>query len=214
MGQYDLFRKIAQSNLTSKERQINEIQRDILNDFDDSPSFETITIASTSYKVRIVEESSLNKNPNKKRILMKPGDSLGVGNTILWNFNNWLVTDLDDDNSVYCVGIIEKCNNTLTIQTGVTETITGYDSMGRPIITSTPTYTSYPCIELSSLSVNRRSNLNEPINLPFGRTLITIALTDKVYINLNYTMNSFQYKVIDCSYSRTGLVDFMADKIV
>jgi hypothetical protein len=187
-----------------------------MNKFEDNPSYHLVYIngSITATGVNIVEESSLNKNPNKKRILMKPEDSLSVGNTCVWNNNNWLVTDLDDDNGIYTVGIIEKCNNTLTIQTGVTETITGYDSMGRPIITSIPTYDSFPCIEISGLNVNRRTNLDEPVNLPFSRTIITITLTDKIQIDMEFVMNNNKYKIIDMSYSRTGLLDLMADKIV
>jgi hypothetical protein len=43
---------------------------------------------------------------------MKPGDTLTVGSTVLWNSNYWLVTDVDDD-GLYPVGIIDKCNNVL-----------------------------------------------------------------------------------------------------
>lgn len=124
-----------------------------------------------------------------------------------------VVTDIDTNNA-YKSCMIEKTNNILTIQTGSTETIKGYDSMGRPIIESTPTYDDFPCIELSSLSVNRRSDLNENTNLPFGRSIVTIPLTDKVKINMEYTMNGQDYIIIDASYSRTGLIDFMADKKV
>lgn len=112
MGQYDLFRIIAQSTLTEKEREMSTIQQDILNDFESSPSFETITISGTSYGVQIVEQNSLQKNPNEKRILMKPGDVINVGDLVLWNSNYWLCTDNDPD-GIYYVGIIERCNNEL-----------------------------------------------------------------------------------------------------
>lgn len=113
MSQYGLFRKIAQSNLTAKQREINRIKNDIITGFENSPSFETITISSVSYDVQIVEVSSLTKNPNKKKILMKPEDTIDVGDIVVWNGNSWLVTDLDDDTGIQYIGIIDKCNNTL-----------------------------------------------------------------------------------------------------
>jgi hypothetical protein len=58
------------------------------------------------------------------------------------------------------------------------------------------------------------SDLNEPINLPFGRTIITIPYTDKVEIDMEFEMNGMRYKIIDMSFSRTGLIDFMGDRKV
>jgi hypothetical protein len=202
---------------TSRRDSLADTNKNLINrEFENATTYEEVYINNSHEKtgVRIVEENSLQKNPNRKRMLMQPSDIITVGSTVLWNDNYWLVTDLDTDYFVYYVGIIEKCNNTFTIKTGATDTVKGYDSMGRPIVESVPSYTSFPCIEISSLNVNRRTNLNEPVNLPFGRSIITIPYSNKLKMNMEFIMSANKYKIIDISLSRIGLVDFMADKIV
>ena len=114
MGTYDLFRKIVQSDLTSKERSISQIQNDIISDFYDSPSYQSVTISSVVRDVQIVDESAINKKPNKKRMLALPNETFNIGEVVVWNSENWLLTNLDSDIGVQTKGIIERCNNTLT----------------------------------------------------------------------------------------------------
>jgi len=114
MGTYDLFRTIAQSNLTTKERSISQIKNDIIADFYDSPSYQSVTISSVVRDVQIVDESAINKKPNKKRMLALPNETFNIGEVVVWNSENWLLTNLDSDIGVQTKGIIERCNNTLT----------------------------------------------------------------------------------------------------
>jgi len=115
MGTYDLFRKISQSNLTSKEREVNQIKYDILADFEDSPSFNTVLIKGVSQDVQIVDENAINKQPNKKCILSKPNETFSIGDMVTWNNNKWLIINIDEDKTIYTTGIIEKCSSSLTL---------------------------------------------------------------------------------------------------
>jgi len=113
MGQYDLFRVISQSYLTTKERDVNQIKYDILFDFDDSPSFDSVLINNISKGVHIIDENAITKNLNKKRLLCKSDENIAVGDQVYWGNNYWICTNIDSDNAVQVKGIIEKTNNTL-----------------------------------------------------------------------------------------------------
>jgi hypothetical protein len=121
LGTYDLFRTIAKSDLTSKERTIEQIQYDILADFYDSPSYQSVTINNASRDVQILDENAITKNPNKKRVLCKPDEDINTGDDILWNNQHWLCTNVDSDKEIYAKGIIERCNNTLKWQNSTGE---------------------------------------------------------------------------------------------
>jgi len=115
LGQYDLFRKIAQSNLTAKEREVNQIKYDLLADFEDSPSYVLATRNGTEQGFHIVDENAINKSPDKKRVLCKPNESIAVGDLIVWDGNNWLCVDIDGDDTVQMKGLIQQSTHSLTI---------------------------------------------------------------------------------------------------
>lgn len=106
---------------TFKDRQINYIKDAILDDFEDSPSFQSVTINNADRGIQIVDENAITKNPNKKRVLCKPDEDINTGDDILWNSVHWLCTNVDSDKEIYAKGIIEKCNNTLKWQTSIGE---------------------------------------------------------------------------------------------
>ena len=115
MGQYDLFRKLAQSSLTNSEREINTIKYDLLSEFENSPSYHITLRNNISQGFHIIDENALNKNPNKKRILCKPDEIISVGDYIYWKDVNWLCTNIDSDDTVQNKGIIQRCNNIITL---------------------------------------------------------------------------------------------------
>ena len=69
MGTYDLFRKIAQSSLTEKERDVAQMKNDLLYSFESTPSFYGVTINGVSKKVHLITEK------NNKKMLSKPNES-------------------------------------------------------------------------------------------------------------------------------------------
>jgi hypothetical protein len=198
----------SKTKLLNDSRKLFELQKE---------GFEGVTALIDGFEYEIIKQNHTNpftKYTDEFIIMCDLDIPIHQGSLVIIENTNNLVVSTIVINPVYKSTKITECNNTLTIQTGLTETIIGYDSIGRPIIQSIPTYESFPCIETSGLNVNRRSDLNEPINLPFGRTIITIPYTDKVEIDMEFEMNGMRYKIIDMSFSRTGLIDFMGDRKV
>jgi hypothetical protein len=157
LGTYDLFRTIAKSDLTSKERTIEQIQYDILADFYDSPSYQSVTINNASRDVQILDENAITKNPNKKRVLCKPDEDINIGDDILWNSVHWLCTNVDSDKEIYAKGIIERCNNTLTFQL------------------SNGTIKQYPCIITDKTSIYSSGvEENKYLSLADDQILVTV----------------------------------------
>jgi hypothetical protein len=103
-------RRINQNGSTQKDRFITNTQRTIIDKF--SNTSELVTINGTSQEVQIIDENSLFKNPNKKRLLCKPDETISVGDLVVYDSENWLCTDTDDI-EIYIRGIIEKCNSNL-----------------------------------------------------------------------------------------------------
>ncbi len=110
MGQYDLFRKISQSSVTTKAREVNQIKYDIAQEFDDSPSYESVLIDGVSKGVHIVTD----KKDNKK-MLSRPDELFTVGQIVTWKSNKFLVTDIDEDQQIQTKGTILLCNNVLNV---------------------------------------------------------------------------------------------------
>lgn len=110
---WDIYlRRLNLNGYSQKDRQIATTQRIITDKFSNNPSYQVVTINDVSQEVQIVEESSLSKKSNKKRLLCKPNDDISVGDAIIWNNENWICTE-SEDTQVYIRGIIEKCNNNL-----------------------------------------------------------------------------------------------------
>jgi len=110
MGNYDLFRTIAKSNLTAKEREVDQIKYDIYRDFYNSPSYESVLIDGINRDVQIVSDKKDNKN-----ILSLPNETFSVGEIVTWNNNKFLITDVDEDQKVQTNGKITLCNNTISL---------------------------------------------------------------------------------------------------
>jgi len=87
----------------------------ISTEFKNSTSYNLVKINNVDRDVRIVEESAIIKNPNKKRLLCYPDETISVGDIVLWDNENWICTETDTTSQVSDVGIISKSNNTLTI---------------------------------------------------------------------------------------------------
>ena len=87
----------------------------ISTEFKNSTSYNLVKINDVDRDVRIVEESAIIKNPNKKRLLCYPDETISVGDIVLWDSENWICTEADTTSQVSDVGIISKSNNTLTI---------------------------------------------------------------------------------------------------
>ena len=82
-------------------------------EFENSTSYELVKISDVDRKTRIVEESSIIKNPNRKRLLCFPDETINIGEIVEFDDSNWICVNNDTTSQISDVGIIEKCNNTL-----------------------------------------------------------------------------------------------------
>ena len=197
MGTYDLFRKISQSNLTSKQRDVNEMKSDIINDFEDTPSFYTVNINGVSQGVHLITEK------DTKKMLSKPSESFDVGDIVDiadWNNSKWLVSELDADVQLQKKGIILECDNHLTFY--------------KPDINSSPVQISYVVFDTVSLT-RMGINSNKYLTTPNSRMMIMISDTnitkhidrDDIYELYNSDGVKDNYKVIDINRARKpGLI--------
>ena len=103
----------ARRGLDRKTLYVNNMKNTISTEFKNSTSYNLVKINNVDRDVRIVEESSIIKNPNKKRLLCYPDETISVGNIILWNSENWICTETDNTSEVSDVGLISRCNNVL-----------------------------------------------------------------------------------------------------
>ena len=103
----------ARRCLDRKTLYVNNMKNIISTEFKNSTSYNLVKINNVDRDVRIVEESSIIKNPNKKRLLCYPDETISVGDVVLWNSDNWICSEIDNTSEVSDVGLISRCNNIL-----------------------------------------------------------------------------------------------------
>ena len=82
-------------------------------EFENSTSYNFVKISGFDRKTRIVEESSIIKNPNRKRLLCFPDEIISIGEIVEFDNSNWICVNGDTTSKISDVGIIERCNNAL-----------------------------------------------------------------------------------------------------
>ena len=98
---------------TERDNQINTIKNSVLNNFANSPSYFLTLRNGIEQGFNIVEENEIIKNPNKKRVICKPDETIIVGDIIEFDNSNWICTENDTTSEICDIGIISMCNNTL-----------------------------------------------------------------------------------------------------
>jgi len=137
----------------------DNIKNLVSTEFENSTSYELVKISGVDRKTRIVEESSIIKNPNRKRLLCFPDETISIGEIVEFDNSNWICVMNDTTSKISDVGIIERCNNTLQF----------YDS--------TSTLHSIPCIiSKGSISLDEQkiiSTLDSEVAIQISNTTIT-----------------------------------------
>jgi hypothetical protein len=183
-----LFRKIAHSNITSKQRQVNQIKSDILSDFDDTPSFEQVDINGAFREVHIVTDKKDNKV-----MLSKPDENFCVGDVVSWYSNKFLVVDIDENQQIQTKGTIQLCNNTIKF----------YDQ--NHIICE------IPCIISKNINLSNEENRYlTTIDNEFYLTLPNNSTTQQIKVNDIYKigMSNYQISSVPDDISQQGLLIF------
>ena len=141
-----------------------------------------------------------------------------VGSIVEYKNKKWIIVTLSDDNEIYKEGIIQLCNNILSIQIGTERTQVGTDPLGRPIYEDTPIMVDYPCIVDSKLLYNRFLIKNEAIQLPDGRINVAVSYKENhgIKLGVKFHMYNTTYEIMDVDFTDVrdgkGVIYFMADR--
>ena len=154
----------------------------ISTEFKNSTSYNLVEINDIERDVRIVEESSVIKNPNKKRVLCKPSETISIGDLVSWNSEYWLCTEEDKTNPVHEVGLVTKCNNTLSVyKNGV--------------------ITQVPCIVETNINLYKLgTDTNKYLSEPSSNIVVVVqnnAITSQIKRDEIYKLRTQSYKVTD-----------------
>lgn len=214
MSYFDLYKKRVGNY---KDNLINRQQYMISERFEENPNYFTVQINGVDTDLIITNYSTSKTSFDFKQVASKTKDVLTLGDIINFKSFKWLVVvPPNESNQIYDSVIMQKCNQTLTLKTGESEEIVGYNDMGQPIIETNPTYTSWDCIaDDKILSVD----FENPINLPDGQIAVTISypIDFDIVENLEFSMWGKDYKIIGVDYSRvidsTGVLIITAERV-
>lgn len=175
---------------TFKERQINSMVNAINGSFESNPSYFEVSINgnSTLTGVQIVDNSSneSSKIDYIRKIIMKPTDSISVGDIVDWDSKKWLVVTAEKFSDIYWYGMMQECNNTLRFynKTGILFTV--------------------PCI-FTDISIDLHEG--RLLDLPIGhyKVVIPSGYITKDDMNLRFCLNDSAYKIEGISTATNGL---------
>lgn len=227
MGYFELYktRVNAHGNSVVESRE-NATRNLIESSFKDSSAYLVVKINGENVDARLIhrnvyEIKALQFKPDTLFVVGEIVDievSNGIGGT---NTEKWIITNFEKD-ELFPRADIQLCNNTLTIQTGTTQTLIGYDDLGRPIYEETPDYDNFPCI--TERTTNLYTDFDNPINLPEGRMFVTIPYTDEEVIKegLEFNMYGSKHKIVTVDKTKTydngqnvsGIIILIVEKIV
>lgn len=105
--------RIDAYNYGQKDYYIEQNKQLILRNFTTHPSYQSVKINSIDRDVHIVDDNTLDKDPNKKIMLVKPDETASVGDYIEWDNYNWLVINIDNNKDVQHRCELYRCNGRL-----------------------------------------------------------------------------------------------------
>ncbi len=208
--------------LQSEEEQlVSKIKENFQRSLDYTPvnkNFDNTVI----YDTWIFDENKVDKSSDDYKVIYSyPYSTIQfeVGDYISFEcdnvVSNWLIMSLDKKQYYDVKGNIKECNSTLTLVTSTVETITGYGTSGRPIITKTNTTTTWNCIVETKVF---SADMNSQINLPKGEIKVTIPYSALVLEGMEFSMWGNDYKITGLDLSKVissvGVLSISAEKVV
>lgn len=162
----------------------------------------------------LITNTDLNKKYDDKNITSIT--EIKRGDLITYNNSNWLIiSEVNGQRYTKYKGIMRKCNFLLHVQTGTQQgTITGYDSLGRPIYgESTPIYTdSYAIVDNILLSFTSGG----AINILEGKITVTVqdnVDTQKYTINKTFNLAGIDWKITGINKIKVGLIELECSRV-
>ena len=120
MINWDLYAKQLQhKGMTSRDRIISREKEALIAQFEKAPSAKN-TLVDGELKKMIVSSTQV---LNEKTFVLMPGDTIKIGDIVVWENLHWLVVELDFDNTIAYKGRIAQCNRQIRWQNPVTKDI-------------------------------------------------------------------------------------------
>ena len=120
MINWDLYAKQLQhKGVTSRDRIISREKEALIAQFEKAPSAKN-TLVDGELKKMIVSSTQV---LNEKTFVLMPGDTIKIGDIVVWENLHWLVVELDFDNTIAYKGRIAQCNRQIRWQNPATKDI-------------------------------------------------------------------------------------------
>ena len=193
---WDLYTKRLNINgSTKRERDLNKLQNDIISKSVDSLSYKTVFINNIERHLMIDKNTKL----STKSIKTLPNEKIDLGNLVVWNDINWLVTEIDLDDEVYTKGTISLCNWLFKWQD-----LSGNILTRNSVVLNASQYNS-------GVDGNKTLTLGSNqfmIYLPLDDDTLKLSYDKRVFIDNNYKI---PYKItrpdnVSMSYNGDGLI--------
>lgn len=120
MINWDLYAKQLQhKGMTSRDRIISREKEALIAQFEKAPSAKNTLVDGEPKKMIVSSTQVL----NEKTFVLMPGDTIKIGDIVVWENLHWLVVELDFDNTIAYKGRIAQCNRQIRWQNPVTKDI-------------------------------------------------------------------------------------------
>ena len=193
---WDLYTKRLNINgSTKRERDLNKLQNDIISKSVDSLSYKTVFINNIERHLMIDKNTKL----STKSIKTLPNEKIDLGNLVVWNDINWLVTEIDLDDEVYTKGTISLCNWLFKWQD-----LSGNILTRNSVVLNASQYNS-GVDENKTLTLGSNQFM---VYLPLDDDTLKLSYDKRVFIDNNYKI---PYKItrpdnVSTSYNGDGLI--------
>lgn len=105
--------------MTSRDRIISREKEALIAQFEKAPSAKNTLVDGELKKMIVSSTQAL----NEKTFVLMPGDTIKIGDIVVWENLHWLVVELDFDNTIAYKGRIAQCNRQIRWQNLVTKNI-------------------------------------------------------------------------------------------
>jgi hypothetical protein len=106
-------KKIYMNGTNTKDREINAMKSNIMDNFQNSPSCKETFINDSNISTYVQVNSG--KYSYVKNILMMPDEELNAGDILSFDNKKWLCIEVDKINPVYQSGTVYECAFTITL---------------------------------------------------------------------------------------------------
>ncbi|GAB7386173.1 hypothetical protein BSNK01_00080 [Bacillaceae bacterium] len=158
----------------------------------------------------LVTNTDLNRNYDDKKISTLT--EIKRGDLIEYDGKKWLIiSEVNGKRYNKYKGIMRRCNYDVTFKTGETQTIVGYDPMGRPIYATVEEHQTFPTI-IDSKTFDIQTG--QVINMAEGKILVTLQENPeslKIALDTRFIKMGNAWKIVGKDRTKKGLIVLTAE---